>query len=208
MDKEKIASFHRDNIINAANELFQEFGLENTTMNMIAKLSNYSTATIYVYFKNKEEIYYCLIYRCMQELYATITNIAEGKGHFEDKYYAICWAIVDLQKKYPIYFEGMVSHINMDFENDETPEVCKQIYDLGNALNVELFKVIEIARDRDHINQDMDSMKLIFLLWGCILGVIRMSDQKKDYFMLNSVTRKELLDFSFSTILKSIKNKE
>lgn len=205
MNKDKISAFHRENIIKAANELFQEFGVENTTVNMIAKLSDYSTATIYVYFKNKEEIFDCLIYNCMQIVYKDMSDIAAMKSSFTDKYKLICNSVVKIQKEYPIYFEGMIGHINMDFANDETPAVCKDIYDLGNKINEQLFIIAESGTKEKIIDPDIDKMKLIFYMWSCVLGIVRMSAQKKDYFMLNNVTQQELLDFSFSNLLKSIK---
>lgn len=207
MDKEKIVLFHRENIIKAADELFQEFGLENTTMNMIAKLSNYSTATIYVYFKNKEEIFDCLIYNCMQELYESFLATSNSEIKFIEKYNSICESVVGLQSKYPLYFEGMIGNINMDFANNETPEICKQIYDLGNKLNEELLKIVECGITENIIKPDLDKMKLIFYMWSCVIGIVRMSKQKKDYFILNNVTQKELLEFSFSNLLEGIKNK-
>ncbi|MDR0886672.1 MAG: TetR/AcrR family transcriptional regulator [Clostridiales Family XIII bacterium] len=43
--KEKLTKFHRDNILSAANSLFQEKGVERTTVDMICKRAEYSKAT-------------------------------------------------------------------------------------------------------------------------------------------------------------------
>ena len=54
--KKEPQSVHRKNISAAAEQLFMAKGIENTSMNDIARATGYSKATLYVYFKNKEEI--------------------------------------------------------------------------------------------------------------------------------------------------------
>lgn len=47
-------------IINAALDLFTEFGYEKTSIRRIAKEIDYSPATIYLYFKDKDQIFFYL----------------------------------------------------------------------------------------------------------------------------------------------------
>lgn len=47
------ASVHRQRIGQAAGSLFEKKGIEIVSMDMIAKESGYSKATLYVYFKSK-----------------------------------------------------------------------------------------------------------------------------------------------------------
>ena len=53
--KKEPKSVHRAAISSAAATLFSEKGVEHTSMDEIAKQAGYSKATLYVYFKNKEE---------------------------------------------------------------------------------------------------------------------------------------------------------
>ena len=54
--KKEPKSVHRSNIASAASMLFMKKGITVTSMDDIAKAAGYSKATLYVYFKNKEEI--------------------------------------------------------------------------------------------------------------------------------------------------------
>ena len=56
--KEALAQFHRKNILQAAQTLFAQKSFAGTTMDEIATLSQYSKATIYVYFKSKAQSHY------------------------------------------------------------------------------------------------------------------------------------------------------
>jgi AcrR family transcriptional regulator len=205
MDKDKIIGFHRESIIKAADELFIEFGKDGTTINMIAKLANYSTATIYVYFKNKDEIFSCLIYQCMLKVKEIISGVADNEGEFEGKYFRICNALVDMQDQYPLYFEGMIGHINMDFESSNTPEIYRDIFNLGNKINQVLIRIIDQGINANYLDKDIDKKMTIFYLWASLTGIVRMIKQKNDYFMLNNVTRTSLLKFSFQNIFNGIK---
>ncbi|HIE30743.1 TPA: TetR/AcrR family transcriptional regulator, partial [Candidatus Poribacteria bacterium] len=57
MDKEDKKEF----IIEASRELFARFGLKKTTMDEIAKKCGMSKATLYYYFKSKEDIFRAVI---------------------------------------------------------------------------------------------------------------------------------------------------
>ena len=51
----------RNLLVDVARRLFAQNGLEGTTMNDIAVASKKGRRTLYMYFKNKEEIYYAVI---------------------------------------------------------------------------------------------------------------------------------------------------
>ena len=75
--KKEPALIHRKNISDAANTLFISKGITDTTMDNIAKLAGYSKATLYVYFENKEEIFFSLVYKHAKWLYETIEKIIQ-----------------------------------------------------------------------------------------------------------------------------------
>ncbi|MBQ2405884.1 MAG: TetR/AcrR family transcriptional regulator, partial [Lachnospiraceae bacterium] len=77
--KKEPQNVHRKNIATAAQKLFMEKGMKNTSMSDIAKESGYSKATLYVYFKNKEELVSILVLESMQKLYDYI-NLAIEKN--------------------------------------------------------------------------------------------------------------------------------
>lgn len=59
----------KENILNAAIELFVEHGVEKTTIRRIADKIEYTPGNIYAYFKNKNEIIYAIHQRGFRMLY-------------------------------------------------------------------------------------------------------------------------------------------
>ena len=73
--KKEPQNVHRKAISTVAEQLFMKKGIENTSSNDIAKESGYSKATLYVYFKNKEELVGILVLESMQKLYEYIRRV-------------------------------------------------------------------------------------------------------------------------------------
>lgn len=75
--KEREKAALRKQILDAAGQLFREVGYEKTTMRKIAKRIEYNPATIYSYFKNKEEIFFELQRRAFQLFYESLRHVGE-----------------------------------------------------------------------------------------------------------------------------------
>ncbi|MFQ5750999.1 MAG: TetR/AcrR family transcriptional regulator, partial [bacterium] len=58
-ERERLA--RREEILNAARKVFSERGFEKATLDEIAVVAEYGKGTIYNYFKNKEELFSCII---------------------------------------------------------------------------------------------------------------------------------------------------
>ena len=83
--KEREALMHRQEILNAALELFTKNGLHNVTMNQIAIESEYSVGTLYNFFKNKEELYKELIVNKISKFHTSLTNAINVPGDATEK---------------------------------------------------------------------------------------------------------------------------
>lgn len=72
-------SVHQNRIADQAEKLFARMGIESTSMDDIAKAAGYSKATLYVYFKNKEDIVSFLTLRSMSALKSVLSDVIEKK---------------------------------------------------------------------------------------------------------------------------------
>ena len=67
-----MAQNKRDDILNAAMELFGELGYDGTTVPMIAERAKVGAGTIYRYFENKESLVNILFQDCVKEFSKTL----------------------------------------------------------------------------------------------------------------------------------------
>lgn len=79
--KEKHQQDLRQAILDAAEALFLKQGFENVSMRKIAKNIDYSPTTIYLYFRDKREIFTCLLEQYFQRLLEIMQRIqTENQG--------------------------------------------------------------------------------------------------------------------------------
>ena len=68
---------HRRQMLAAALELFSEKGYHNVSMLEIAERAEFATGTLYKFFKNKEELYKCLIIEQSDRFHKALTKAIE-----------------------------------------------------------------------------------------------------------------------------------
>lgn len=66
----------RHKLVDVARQLFAKNGLENTTMNDIARASGKGRRTLYTYFKSKEDVYYAVIESELERLSDKMDEVA------------------------------------------------------------------------------------------------------------------------------------
>jgi AcrR family transcriptional regulator len=200
--KQALAEFHRRTIQSAAEKLFLEKGIEATSLDEIAKSAGYSKATLYVYFKNKADIWNNILLSAMKMLKANVENAVSMDGGVTQKYFALCDAIVDFSDEYPLYFESLLGMILLENE-----EISRQIYETGEEITDIVGRLIVQGVAEGVVRSDVEFPNIAIIFWSCISGMIRMSSQKEVYFSEKTGReRKELLRYGFKTLLRSITN--
>ena len=96
---------HRKRIAEAAGQLFEEKGIEATTMSEVAREAGYSKATLYVYFQNKEEIVGYLVLSSMKKLKEYLAAALATQKDFKEKYLDICQAMVYIRRNILFIFQ-------------------------------------------------------------------------------------------------------
>lgn len=203
--KEALTKFHRTAILQAAEQLFLDKGIANTTMDDIAKAAEYSKATLYVYFKNKEEIVSSITLIGMQLLRDCIRKAVSENTDYSHKYFGICYAMVDFQKDHPFYFDNLLKEINVDLELKETLPVYHDIFDAGEEINRAIRTLMEVGVQQGCIRSDIKIPQMTFIFWASISGIIHMASQKENYITkCIGVSQEEFLQYSFETLRRSI----
>lgn len=75
----------KSNLIDVARQLFAKKGVENTTMNDIAKASKRGRRTLYTYFNSKNDIYNAVIESELKLLYEKLEDVVNRDMPADDK---------------------------------------------------------------------------------------------------------------------------
>ncbi|MBW1703133.1 MAG: TetR/AcrR family transcriptional regulator, partial [Deltaproteobacteria bacterium] len=75
--KEREYRRHRQEILEAALELFSEKGFHNVSMNEIAQKAEFAVGTMYKFFENKENLYKALVLEQADKFHSALTRAIE-----------------------------------------------------------------------------------------------------------------------------------
>lgn len=197
--------YNKSNILETAKQLFTERGIEQTTMADIAKTADYSKSTIYVYFKSKEEIYHHIILEYMNTLRDGLRKcLCKYTGAIE-RYYGICNVLVELHDSNPLFFEGLLTKIEVSEDAIANEPVLGEIYTVGEEMNEIIETFIQDGIDEKVIRSDIKIIPTVFMMWASICENIIMAENKQEYLAYRmQMSKKEYLDYSFKTLLQSV----
>ena len=204
--KEKLAQFHKNNILETAEKLFCTKGVTETTMDDIAKAADYSKSTLYVYFNSKENLYNHIIYRHMCHLHQTINDCIKAYTGFEQCYFQLCDTLVTAYTQYPFYFESMMGNICIDEEELAQNEILQKIYEIGEATNDCMLALVERGVAEQYLKETFSVLPAIHTLWISLANIIPVAHRKEQYFIKRmGLTKHQFMQYSFELLLSSMK---
>ncbi len=203
--KEALKEFHKENILCAAERLFEERGFRETTMDEIALAADYSKATIYVYFKSKDEIFNCLVYQAMRMLLEKIESAKNSSDNAVAQYKAICTQLSSFNERHPFYYQSLMQTIQTDSESRTKFTVLGDIYQAGEQINKVIEDVIRNGIRQGFFQEDVQCLPTGFLYWGALSGIIQLADCKAEYIGQNmGMDKNTFYEFCFSMLLKMV----
>lgn len=200
--KEALEQFNRDNIVNAAKELFEQKGIEKTTMDDIAKYADYSKSTIYVYFRSKEEIYNAIVSDCVSLLTKQLREFVREDSDFESSYYQLCDCLVSFEEKYPKYYSSLMGEVAM---TNSRKDSTKQSETGIEELNALIYKLLLIGKEKKILKKTLELKPTVLYMWSAISGIIQVAERRRDDISRTlNMDRQEYLDYSFRTFYESL----
>lgn len=162
--KERQKTEMREAILSAALKLFSDEGYDNVTMRKIADKIEYSVGTIYLYFKDKGEIFYELHNRGFAEFYKRQLSVQRIKDPIE-RLKAHGEAYIQFAMEYPEYYDVMfISRTpSKEIKKSEHWEEGERTYEI---LKLNIKQAMEAGYFK---NVDLDVAA--FSLWSFVHGI-------------------------------------
>lgn len=196
---------HRACIATAAEQLFLEKGILATTMDDVAKAAKYSKATLYVYFRDKDEIVCVLALKSMKRLHERIVTGIRQCNDTMGRYKAICKELVRYQEECPLYFQLVLGEINVDFDAPGAFPIERDVFEVGEQIMTEIAAFLQKGIAEKVLRADILIPQTTFLFWASLSGIIVMGKKKQQYIQKTmGVTRQQFLDTGFDTLFRSI----
>jgi len=109
--REKERQIRHDDILAAARQLFAEKGIEETSMDDIARRAEFTKRTLYSYFKSKEQLILAAYTDSIETFLLVLTEAMDAEGTGFDQLYAFGETYFEYCSRYP-GFESMHSYLD------------------------------------------------------------------------------------------------
>ena len=176
--KQALTEFHRGSILAAAERLFAEKGTEKTTMDDIARESEYSKATLYVYFQSKEEIVNAILLSSMVLLQKKIQAAVEHYGNWFHAYDAVCEAIIRFYGENPAAYESTYIALTTDVDESSLDKGTRDILQVADATNAMLANFLRQGAAEGVVRIALPPDETVVLFWAALSGMVKMADNK------------------------------
>jgi AcrR family transcriptional regulator len=210
--KEKEKQIRRNDIIDAAEEVFFSKGYDVATMDDVARKAEFSKRTVYVYFNSKEQLYFEIMvrgYRILIEMIEAALNDANNKNAIE-KIKLIGNTLYQFNIAYPNYFSAIMSYENSekDFVDGITDESREECYALGEKLFDYFTATLLDGVEEGLIRGDIDIKNTAIILWSCTIGLFNTLIKKRNYIQnYHERNSERLILEGLDLLLLAIKNK-
>lgn len=203
--KEALTQFHREAIAATADRMFQEVGIEKTTMDDIARQAEYSKRTIYAYFKSKDDIYLYIVRKAMNMMHDRIHDGIAAESSPVKQYYAICRELSSFAEKYPFYYQSLMDTIAVDPASRKANPILEEIYQMGEQIIQSINSMLDDGIKQGIVRQDARGAQVGMFFWAALSGVIMLANSKEQYIQQNTeLSKHAFLDYSFHALLRAV----
>src|SRR5512137_1712204 len=146
-------------ILDTAEKLFFARGFTSVTMEDIAKEVGLNKATLYLYFEDKDSLFFAIVLRKIRMLQNIYRNYAEQEINGREKARMIGAAFFDFARENPDYFRLLCTAGPERFRNTENT-LAQVVRDL---LGKELYLIRDVLKDGiedGSIRNDLDPLEM------------------------------------------------
>ena len=177
--KEREKERRRQQIMVAAKRVFSEKGFNKATMEDIAHEAELSPGTLYLYFKNKEELYASLSLRILQYLLIRVEHVNnEDVSGPEEKVKALMAAMYDVYEFDPLIIINMFHLQSSETLKNLSPQLLAEIKDLSSKSIGAIATIFEGGIESG-LFVEKHPTALADIFWSLFSGVVLWEASKK-----------------------------
>lgn len=197
----------RNSIIDAAEKLFFSKGYTNTSMDEVAEEAEYSKGTLYLYFKNKEDLYLAITVRGLLILRNMFEKALQDGENGLIKIRKIGQAYLSFSQKYPNYYNAMHYYETNEFEFNVIESSANKCEQAGQQVLGLVAKAIEIGIEDGSIKKELDPFYTATVLWAHSTGMINIMSIRGEHLKnVHGLDIEKVIDLSFEMLTCSLKN--
>ena len=186
-----------ERLVDIAQAVFFENGYKASTMDQIATEAGYKKRTLYLYFKDKEELFLAVVLRGLKLLNSMLRDAWASSPPGSDRLRAMGKAFFDFSLTHPdyadlimiyeaqtcIYYgkasDGAARIPSTEDFSEDLRGACQAVTDADAEL---VARAIAEGMAEGSIRGDMTPRQVLLIVWGQIFGVLKILQMRRDFF--------------------------
>jgi AcrR family transcriptional regulator len=194
-----------NNILKSAEQVCFQKGIDNTTMDRVAQQAELSKGTLYLYFRNKEDLHFEINLKGLKILSKLIKDAIKQKDNALDKLIEMGKAYMKFYHLHRKYYDLLVR-----FESsmlDKIPSAKKKIMYQPDFPFMMLKNTIEQGIKEGEIRNDVRPEALSIILWTQLTSMFQFVSNRKKILQLYDCNEEEILEEQLKILKDSLQNK-
>ncbi len=184
--REREKEARKNYILKAARTLLLKKGLHATTVNQIAKLSELSVGTIYLYYHNKEDIFAALQEEGLALLDQQVGKMVAAANSPRDKIRAIADSYLEFSEKQRNYYD-IITYFLSTPEQVLPGRLKSKIDKIGGKILGYCVEAIKEGMKSGEFRK-VNATRHTIWLWGMLHGLIQFRKMEKTILQKDSYT--------------------
>lgn len=198
--KEREKEERRMLILDSAKTILLENGLHATTMNQIAELAEIGVATIYSYYKNREDLLAALQVKGLNLLYSKLEKACKKETDSANKLKTAAMVYLKFSNKNKDYF-NIINYFLSAPGQIFTPNIKAQVDQHGNKIFAIVEKFIKEGIE-SRVFKNVDPRRHSVLFWATLYGLTHF--KKLENTILKGETFKDLFEYSVDNFISTL----
>jgi AcrR family transcriptional regulator len=194
----------RIEILDAAEAVASVVGIEDMTMDQVARKARLSRALVYVYFRDKADLLIAVSIRALEQLNERFVEVLSQPIRGLDQVEACGRAYVGFAREFPVRFE-VLAHFEAHSPTGALDPAYEEFLKVGERPHSSLTRAIETGLKDGSIRNDLGNPALLsFTLWGLMHGIIQLTMHKIGGLQRAGVSAESLIEHGFRLALDAM----
>ncbi len=171
--KQREKEERKEKILECAEKIFLKKGLGGATMNDVADACELSKATLYLYYKNKEELYLTVLHRAMVKLAEIMEVFSEKGSDALERFLLVGVAYIEFFKRYPAHFSILLTHTSDEgLFQPELAEIGMRIMEANQRVWKVGVENLQRGMEDGIFKKDINPHEVELMYWTTSNGVL------------------------------------
>lgn len=204
--KEREKQQRREEIIQAAEQVFFSKGFDRSTMDDVAEKAELSKGTLYLYFTSKEDLHMAVARNAIRMLKKYTQEAAEGEGSALEKLGRMGRACIEFSRSHPDRMKAIMTLEELEpmALSASTSDVQEMIYKESTVGTV--IELVEQGVQEKVIRSDIPALLVAHTLWMTVLSVIRFVTMKHGLLEVLGLSQDQIFTSHFELVLNGIRS--